>query len=438
LNALTPLGSPQDRLPAAFSRAGVPVGALELRELRYFAAAARAGNLSRAAQELNVTPPAVSQQLRKLEDDLGTQLLIRHSRGVTPTPAGALLLERIDAILRLLNRPLDPDHATPNDSAVAAHRSTVAPGDSAFAPRDAAVTAHRGALAPRDAEVAAHRGAFARRDSETVSLALPAEIGAAVAAALVGQVQQRWPGLILDIQEIVGGGIEARLLGCQVDIAVLQDPPELDELHVEPLLAESLGLVVSPRSKLAESALPLRLRDLAGVPLILPNPQHWIRRLLARSGFQRGLRIDPVLQVDSLPITRELVRNGRGCTILPAVAVRDETERGALVFRPIGPPALTTSHAIAVRRMAAPMVREVARAMGDAIRSLAASGSWPGAQPVRSPAPLLRPAPSPCPAPSLRPAPSRCIEPTRSGQPEDWRLARPEPARGSLEFVEGD
>jgi LysR family nitrogen assimilation transcriptional regulator len=371
LNALTPLGSPQDRLPAAFSRAGVPVGALELRELRYFAAAARTGNLSRAAQELNVTPPAVSQQLRKLEDDLGTQLLIRHSRGVTPTPAGALLLERIDAILRLLNTPLDPDHAAPHDR-------------------------------------------------DTVSLALPAEIGAAVAASLAAQLQERWPGLTLDIQETGGGGIESRLLGCQVDIAVLQDPPELDELHIEPLLAESLGLVVSPRHKLAESALPVRLRDLAGVPLILPNPRHWIRRLLARTGFQRGLRIDPVLQVDSVSITREMVRNGRGCTILPAVAVRDETARGALVFRPIAQPALTTTHAIAVRRMAAPMVHEVARAMSDAIRSLAASGSWPGAQPVRSP------------------VPPPCIEPTQSEQPEDWRVPRLEPVRGGLEFVEGD
>jgi LysR family nitrogen assimilation transcriptional regulator len=378
LNALTPLGSPQDRLPAALSRVGGPVGALELRELRYFAAAARTGNLSRAAQELNVTPPAVSQQLRKLEDDLGSQLLIRHSRGVTPTPAGALLLERIDAILRLLNTPLDPDRAAPHDSA------------------------------------------FAPRDGEAVVLALPAEIGAMVAASLVAQVQQHWPGLTLDIQEAAGGGTEARLLGCQVDIAILQDPPDLDELHIEPLLQESLGLVVSPRHKLAESALPVRMRDLAGVPLILPNPRHWIRRLLARTGFQRGLRIDPVLQVDSLPITREMVRNGRGSTILPAVAVREETARGALVFRPIAQPALTATHAIAVRRMAAPMVREVARTMGDAIRSLVASGSWPGAQPVR---------------PAVPPT---CIDPTHSAQPEEWRSPRPAPVRGSLEFVEGD
>jgi LysR family nitrogen assimilation transcriptional regulator len=341
-----------------------------LRELRYFAAAARAGNLGRAAQELNVTPPAISQQLRKLEDELGTQLLIRHGRGVTPTPAGACLLQRIDTVLRLLNAPLDAE--------------------------------------PAGADF-----------DGTVSLAVPAEIGAAAVAPLVAQVRRRWPAVTLDLQE-TAGGIESRLLGGQVDIAVLQDPPDLDELRIEPLLTESLGLVMSPRAALADSSLPLRLRELAGVPLILPNPQHWIRHLLARAGFQRGVRLDAAFQVDSVSMTKEMVRSDLGCTILPRVAVRDETTRGALVFRPIEQPALTTSHAIAFRCLAAPVVRDIAQEMGDAIRSLAASDSWPGAQPARSPA-----------QPAL-------AEPVQDMPPDIWRLPRLEPMRGSLESVEGD
>jgi LysR family transcriptional regulator, nitrogen assimilation regulatory protein len=212
VNALTPLAKPPNgRLPATASHADGHTGALELRELRYFAAAARAGNLGRAAQQLNVTPPAISQQLRKLEDTLGTQLLIRHGRGVTPTPAGACLLQRIDTVLHLLSAPFDPE-------------------------------------------------CVAADFSGTVSLAVPAEIGAAAVAPLVAEVRRRWPGVRLDLQETGGGGIESRLLGGQVDIAVLQDPPDLDELQIEPLLTEGLGLVMSPRAALAESSLPLRLR----------------------------------------------------------------------------------------------------------------------------------------------------------------------------------
>jgi LysR family nitrogen assimilation transcriptional regulator len=372
VNALTPLGKPpHGRLPAAASRADGHAPAVELRELRYFAAAARAGNLGRAAQELNVTPPAVSQQLRKLEDELGTQLLIRHGRGVTPTPAGACLLQRIDTVLHLLNAPLDAE--------------------------------------PAGADF-----------DGTVSLAVPAEIGAVAVASLVAQVRRRWPAVRLDLQETTGGGIESRLLGGQVDIAVLQDPPDLDELRIEPLLTERLGLVMSPRAALADSSLPLRLRELAGVTLILPNPQHWIRRLLAKASFQRGLLLDAVFQVDSVSMTKEMVRSDLGCTILPRVAVRDETARGALVFRPIDQPALTASHAIAFRCLAAPAVRDIAQQIGDAIRSLAASDNWPGAQPVRSPA-----------QPTF-------ADPVQDMPPDIWRLPRLEPMRGSLESVEGD
>ena len=86
--------------------------------------------------------------------------------------------------------------------------------------------------------------------------------------------------------------------------------------------------------------LPLRLRELADVPLILPGPRHWIRRLLARAAFQRGIRLNAALQADSVAMTKDMVRNGLGCTILPGIAVRDEIARGALVFRPIEQPAL--------------------------------------------------------------------------------------------------
>ena len=50
----------------------------------------------------------VTQQVQKLEQELGTQLLIRHGRGVTLTQAGSCLMERIDVILSLLNAPLEP------------------------------------------------------------------------------------------------------------------------------------------------------------------------------------------------------------------------------------------------------------------------------------------------------------------------------------------
>jgi DNA-binding transcriptional LysR family regulator len=74
---------------------------MDLRHLRYFVAVARDLHFGRAAARLNVAQPAVSQQIRALEKDLGARLLNRHSRGTTLTPAGrALFHEAVDLLER--------------------------------------------------------------------------------------------------------------------------------------------------------------------------------------------------------------------------------------------------------------------------------------------------------------------------------------------------
>ncbi len=73
-----------------------------LHALRAFEAVARLGSFKDAASELSVTPAAVSQQVRKLEEDLGIELFIRENRRITLTPSGARLHSGLtDAFLRL-------------------------------------------------------------------------------------------------------------------------------------------------------------------------------------------------------------------------------------------------------------------------------------------------------------------------------------------------
>jgi DNA-binding transcriptional LysR family regulator len=73
----------------------------EIRQLRYFTAVAERGSVSQAALDLHLSQSALSEALRRLEVELGVELLERSSRGVTPTPAGAALLpEAKDAIAR--------------------------------------------------------------------------------------------------------------------------------------------------------------------------------------------------------------------------------------------------------------------------------------------------------------------------------------------------
>src|SRR6478609_7654726 len=73
---------------------------MELHQLRYLVAVARAGSFSRAAAQCNVAQPSLSQQIQKLEEELEEPLFRRTSKGALLTPAGKVLVERAVRILR--------------------------------------------------------------------------------------------------------------------------------------------------------------------------------------------------------------------------------------------------------------------------------------------------------------------------------------------------
>jgi len=82
------------------SGATVPQG-LELRHLRYFVAVADAGTFTHAAERMFIAQPTLSQQIRRLEELVGTPLLQRRREGVRLTEAGKVLLEESRTVLCL-------------------------------------------------------------------------------------------------------------------------------------------------------------------------------------------------------------------------------------------------------------------------------------------------------------------------------------------------
>lgn len=335
--SMPPLGMP-GVLPRPGSLGGLAGRALDLRELRYFQSVGRTGNFGRAARELNISQPTVTSQVQKLEEGLGTQLLIRHGRGVTLTQAGSCLMERIDAIMGLLNAPLEQ------------------------------------APAPE-------------QTIGSISLALPVEAAPLLVPHLMEACAARWPNVSLAIREGSSASLEEWVLDRRADIALLQDPPTLDRLDIQPIATERLGLVSCVRSPSGDG--PASIRDLIGLRLILPRQGHWVRRVVETAAFRRGVPLDQVRQVDGVLLTKEMVRNGLGSTVLPLAAVREDVARGSLTYRPFDREPLTVVHAIASRAGEGPdpFVSDVRRLAQDVIRGLAADGTWAGvtAIPVRTP-----------------------------------------------------
>lgn len=80
---------------------------MELKQLQYFRRAAKKKSISLAAEELYITQPAMSRCIKRLEDEVGLQLLERSQDGVTPTKAGAVFLQELDEVFIHLERGLE-------------------------------------------------------------------------------------------------------------------------------------------------------------------------------------------------------------------------------------------------------------------------------------------------------------------------------------------
>jgi LysR family transcriptional regulator, nitrogen assimilation regulatory protein len=307
--------------------------AMGLRELRYFLSVAETGNLDRAARTMNVTPSAISHQIRKLEDGIGTPLLLRHRRGMTPTRAGACLRDRLHTVMQLLAAPLD--EAEP------------------------------------------------RALPETIKLGVPVETGGPLIVPLLKSCSLRWPHITLDIREGIGADMLEWIVHRYVDVAILCDSPLLPEVEVLPVMTENLGLVAPVHFRVAQDPQPLPVRELTGEPLILPSKQHWLRRRLDQATMQRGVELVPILQVDSTTLSKLMVRSGFGCTILPGTSVQAEVDQGTFTFRPIMKPSLVCTHSIAFHRVASNnLVAAFADLVFETMTALAHNGAWFGIQTI--------------------------------------------------------
>jgi LysR family nitrogen assimilation transcriptional regulator len=305
---------------------------LDVRELRYFTQVARAGSFSKAAAELYVAQPALSRQIRKLEEELGVELLVRYGRGVRLTTAGAMLLERAEMIAHFLKQTAED----------------VRQGGGA-------VTGH-------------------------LSLGVPPAAGLLLGRQVVEAFRARWPHVSLHIREGLSSSLQEWVLDGRVDIAVLHNPPPLESLDIERVLSEPMVVVGPPRPPAGAGKAPFRLDSLSELPLILPGLPHSNRRLMEQAAVQRGLRLRVVLEVDSVELTKSLVAQGLGYTILTFAAVQNEVARGELSVHPIERPAIRSTVAIASLResRASPLVGAMKAILRDNMQSLVISGEWQG------------------------------------------------------------
>lgn len=257
---------------------------MELRQLEYLDAVVRHGGFVRAAQEVYVTQSALSQQITRLESELGLALLRRGAKGVEPTPAGVEFLKHARAVL----------------------------GEVAEA--RAAVTEHL------DGARGVVRVAATVYDSPGLPEALVA-------------FHRQHPQVQLALHHGAAGQVTEQLAAGTADIAVLavsDNGPKLPaQVTIRTLSEQRLWLVSAVDDPLTRSGpgrggAVLGLEELRGRPVIMPERGTALRELLLRAFTDAGFSPLPLFQTSDPQTIRQLVAAGLGLSIVPAGWLHDD------------------------------------------------------------------------------------------------------------------
>jgi LysR family transcriptional regulator, nitrogen assimilation regulatory protein len=225
------------------------------------------------------------------------------------------------------------------------------------------------------------------RSGGSVVLGVPPAAGLMIIPPLVNRLRIDAPRLTLHIREGVSTLLQEWLVDQRIDIAVLHNPPALEALEIQPILAERMILVGPPakrRDKTAEGRTSYRMRDLAELPLIMPSLPHNIRRLVEQAAIQHGVQLRVQAEVDSVAFTKLMVQEELGFSILTHAAVQAEIARGQLQGYPIEKPALWSTVTLVTRReKQLPQLTERVRfTLRSVIRNLVQSKRWASAKTI--------------------------------------------------------
>lgn len=249
----------------------------DLPQLGVLACVARHGSMTAAAEELSYTPSAISQQIRKLEAEIGSPVLERHARGVTLTESGRLIVARSEAIeaqLRGLRNDLED---------------------------------------------------LAGARTGQVRLGVFPTFAASILPAVMVRFRADFPGLVLTVKSSRKAPLAQLLDARDIDLALTwdyewnrQDPSGLEIRH---LMTDETVLLVPKSHRLAARS-SISLTDLAEASWIIRADGHATQELLYRSARATGFAPKVAVEANDYPEVQAMVAAGMGVSLCPTLATQ--------------------------------------------------------------------------------------------------------------------
>lgn len=281
---------------------------MDLKQLRAFLTVADTGNVTRAADMLHLVQPAVSRQVRLLEEDLGTPLFERERHGMALTEAGKALVGYARRALLELDRA----------------RLEVS-------------------------------GTTAGSVSGLVTLGLLPSTADLLSSALVTAVAATYPDIRVRIAVGYAGTLMQWLASGEVDAALLYGAERSSDIQSTALVEDALWVIGPPESKLRPNR-PMSLIELSRHKVVLPSAPHGIRTLVDHACAVAKVSLSLSAETNDLNVQRSLVIGGHGLTILPTIAVADDLRSRKLKGAPLARPGISRTIVLAL-----PVYRKTAR-----------------------------------------------------------------------------
>ncbi len=307
---------------------------MDFRQLRTFVLIGEAGSLSEASERLHTVQPALSRQMRLLEESVGAQLFVRHARGMSLTDAGECLLLRARRAMRELE------------------------------------------------EARADITALAGKITGRVGLGMLPSVADLLVARFTTAMRGRYEHVKLRIATGVPAHLLQWLEAQEIDVAIVYQPVRPANLTFQPLIEEPLFLVGLKSSDLGgRSCVPLNA--LGGYPLILSPPDDELRATVERAAHAIGVDLNIVMEANFMHnVQKTLIQAGFGFTVLPSSALQNIAAEGDMAFAQIVDPPLYRRVGIGVPMMRKrPLVAQcVTELLIEQILEIFSSGVWRGAR----------------------------------------------------------
>jgi LysR family hydrogen peroxide-inducible transcriptional activator len=249
---------------------------MELHQLRYFCSVADTGSFSRGAEQSHVSQPSLSQQIRKLEDELGARLFDRLGRSIRLTNLGKTFLPRARSVLRELEAARG-DVAEQKGSAGGAINIGVIP-----------------TVAP---------------------YLLPAQLSA---------FARMFPKAQLTVMEDITPVLLDRLRAGTIDLAILALPVRGHEFESFPILTERLFAALPQKHRLAKRK-SIALKDLRSEPFLLLRDGHCFRETAVAACDRAHMHPQIIFESGQFSSLIGMVVAGMGVSIVPEMAIEEKT-----------------------------------------------------------------------------------------------------------------